>query len=504
MKYDRLLHLWLRATLIAVASTLGGTDGVAEESRERNGVFHVSNQKEFDTALKRAKPGDTLLMRNGVWKDVRLRFRGTGEPDAPITLRADTPGKVILSGASTLSIVGRHLVVEGLLFKDDAPSAEKGNPVISFRGDGTHSHYCRMTGCAVVDFSPPDKEKDTRWVSLYGTHNRVDHCCFHNKTNLGTTVVVWLNDPPDHEPNHHQIDHNRFSLRPQLAVNGAETIRIGTSGRSMLNSRTVVEDNYFYRCNGEGEIISNKSCENVYRGNTFVECAGALTLRHGNRCTVEGNFFLGNRARLTGGVRVTGEDHKVLNNYFCDLEGDRYRASLTLMEGIRDSELSGYFQVKNVLVAFNTFVNNRQTFNFGYGTGRKGQTMPPRDCIVANNLVFGGRSPLITVHDPATTATFVGNVMYGAELGLPPAPGTRQFDPKLAKGSDGLWRPADDSPVLGAAEGRFPLVLDDMDGQPRESPTDVGADHRSDQPIKRAPLEARDVGPPWLELPLEL
>ena len=503
MKSHRIFHLRLCAVLTAVTSTLGGTESVAADSGRGNGVFHVSDQREVDAALKQAEPGDTLVMTNGVWKDVNLRFRGTGRPDAPITLRADTPGEVILSGTSRLSIVGRHLVVEGLLFKDDAPSAEKGSPVVSFRGDGTQSHYCRMTGCAIVDFSPSEKKKDTRWVSLYGTHNRVDHCCFHNKTNLGTTVVVWLNDPPDHEPNYHRIDHNCFSLRPQLGMNGAETIRIGDSGRSMLDSRTVVENNYFYRCNGEGEIISNKSCENIYRANTFVECEGALTLRHGNRCTVEGNFFLGNQARLTGGVRVIGEDHNVLNNYFCDLAGDDYRASLTLMEGIRDSELGGYFQVKNALVAFNTFVNNRQTFNFGYGTGRKSQTMPPKDCVVANNLVLGGRSPLITAHDPAMTVTFVGNVMHGAELGLPPTPGIRRLDPKLTKGGDGLWRPADGSPILGAAEGRFTIVVNDMDGQPRESPTDVGADHRSDQPVRRAPLAATDVGPPWLALPLE-
>jgi len=60
----------------------------------------------------------------------------------------------------------------------------------------------------------------------------------------------------------------------------------------MRNSRAVVESNLFDRCDGELEIISSKSCENVYRHNTFLDCAGMLTLRHGNRCTVEGNFFI--------------------------------------------------------------------------------------------------------------------------------------------------------------------------------------------------------------------
>jgi poly(beta-D-mannuronate) lyase len=50
----------------------------------------------------------------------------------------------------------------------------------------------------------------------------------------------------------------------------------------MSNSRTVVEHNLFQECNGEIEIVSSKSCENTYRYNTFLNCEGAVTLRHGD------------------------------------------------------------------------------------------------------------------------------------------------------------------------------------------------------------------------------
>jgi hypothetical protein len=46
-------------------------------------------------------------------------------------------------------------------------------------------------------------------------------------------------------------------------------------------------------------------------------------------------------------------------------------------------------------IAFNTFYDNRVTFNFGYGSGSvrpEGdefvRNQPPQDVIVANNLVF--------------------------------------------------------------------------------------------------------------------
>ena len=92
-----------------------------------------------------------------------------------------------------------------------------------------------------------------------------------------------------------------------LGVNGGETIRIGTSANSMESSRTIVENNTFKNCDGEIEIISNKSANNIFRNNLFLESKGSLTLRHGNNTLVEGNVFLGNNVSKTGGIRVINE-----------------------------------------------------------------------------------------------------------------------------------------------------------------------------------------------------
>src|SRR5690606_21077230 len=150
-----------------------------------------------------------------------------------------------------------------------------------------------------------------------------------------------------------------------LGYNGAEIIRIGTSHWSMHNSFTTVENNYFERCNGEREIISNKSCGNIYRGNTFVECEGTLTLRHGNNTLVENNFFFGNNKPSTGGVRIIAEDQVVINNYFSDLAGDDAWAALPMMNGVPNSPLNRYFQINNALVAGNIFINNKYNMIIG-------------------------------------------------------------------------------------------------------------------------------------------
>ena len=71
-------------------------------------------------AIKGARPGDTIVMADGTWRDATVVFAAQGEPGRPVTLRAATPGKVVLTGASRLQIAGHDLVVDGLLFTDGA------------------------------------------------------------------------------------------------------------------------------------------------------------------------------------------------------------------------------------------------------------------------------------------------------------------------------------------------------------------------------------------------
>jgi poly(beta-D-mannuronate) lyase len=429
--------------------------------------YRVSTLGDITSALSKVRPGDTLTMTNGIWTNANIMFVGYGTASAPILLRAESYGGVVLTGTSMLSISGKNLVVDGLLFRNGHSMA--GTAVVQFRGTNGESDSCRLTNSTIQEYNPTDSSIDYKWISLYGTHNRVDHCYLRGKNHQGTTLVVWVDST---KPNYHQIDHNYFAFRPVFPVNGAETIRVGTSDVSMFNSYSIVEYNYFEECNGEIEIISSKSCGNIYRYNTFVSCQGTLTLRHGNRCTVEGNFFFGNHKLNSGGIRIIGEDHKVFNNYVSGMDGSSLKSALTLMDGVVNSPLNEYFQVKRAVVVFNTFVDNKYTMNLG-GKGT-GTTLPPDSCIIANNVVVATSSPIITLSDNPTNLTWQGNIMYGASLGiLQPSGIITSLDPKLSITADGLWRPGALSPVINAAVGSFPFVTSDMDGQLRDAAPDV-------------------------------
>jgi hypothetical protein len=76
----------------------------------------VNTPAELQVAAAQARPGDTLLMRDGVWNNADLLFAANGSNGAPVTLRAQTLGAVHLTGASRLRMAGNFLVVDGLVF----------------------------------------------------------------------------------------------------------------------------------------------------------------------------------------------------------------------------------------------------------------------------------------------------------------------------------------------------------------------------------------------------
>ena len=364
--------------------------------------FLVANKKEFISRAKSLKPGDTIIMANGVWNDFEILFKGNGSKSKPITLKAQTKGQVVLSGLSNLRLSGKHLIVEGLVFKNGySPTGE----IISFRENSeVLANDSRVTEVVIDGFSNPDKFNADKWVVMYGKNNRFDHNHLAGKNNAGVTMAVRLNSKASQE-NHHRIDHNYFGPRPILGSNGGETLRIGTSKYSLTDSFSVIENNYFDRCNGEVEIISNKSGKNKFLNNVFFESRGTLTLRHGNGNLVEGNVFLGNGKDHTGGIRVINADQIIRNNYMEGLTGIRFGGGFTILNGVPNSSINRYHQVKNTKIENNTIVNV-DNINLAAGSDAERSAVPINSSF-SNNLVINdnGENPF-KIFDDVSGITF--------------------------------------------------------------------------------------------------
>jgi poly(beta-D-mannuronate) lyase len=443
----------------------------------------VSTAAEIAAIANQLRPGDVIFLADGTWTDQAILFRAKGSANKPITLRAQTYGKVILTGASSLTIDGEHLIASGLYFKNGTTASD---------GVALKGHDCRLLETAIVDCTYKF------YVRLYGDHNRVDHCYLAGKTSESPTLQVEA----EGQPNHHRIDHNHFGPRPPLGRNGGETIRVGYSHQSMNNSSTIVEHNLFDRCDGELEIISSKSCNNIYRYNTFLDCAGMLTLRHGNRCRVEANYFIAHHKRGSGGIRVIGEEHTVINNYIDGVT----QGGIWITSGIPNSELRGYFQARDCLIAFNTIVDSAgPCLQLDAGIGSSGRTLRPENITVANNVLSPGEGGSLLKGTEGAGWKWLANLASASRDNSRTAQNAdiesklSFADIKLTRADDGLWRLVADSPARAAAANNFPKVTTDIDGQPRGDKPDVGCDQFSDAAIDNPPLTAADVGPAWLD-----
>ena len=380
--------------------------GVFVSSNSFAATIRVSSQSEYHDATKNLQPGDIVELANGEWTNFEIVFSGIGQKDKPITLTAEEKGKVFITGVSNLRIAGEYLVVSGLVFKDGyTPTSE----VVSFRRNKENlANNSRITEVVIDGFNNPERTESDYWVSMYGKNNRFDHNYLAGKNNNGVTMAVRLNSE-DSQLNRHRIDHNYFGHRPILGSNGGETLRIGTSHYSMSNSFTVVENNYFDRCDGEVEIISNKSGGNVIRGNVFFESRGTLTLRHGNDNLVENNVFFGNGVDHTGGIRVINKRQMIRNNYMEGLTGTRFGSAFVIMNGVPDSPINRYHQVENTTIINNTIIDASH-IELAAGSDSE-RSAVPKTTRFNNNLVYNtdGKDPF-TIHDDISGIKFKGNV----------------------------------------------------------------------------------------------
>lgn len=425
--YNGLIWGFLLFNLVGFTScAASNVDEVVQQTEQQTKqsqakVYTVSSAAEINALSLVA--GDKVIMKNGDWKSQQVVFKGKGTAENPIILVAETKGSVWLTGNSNLKIDGEWLIVDGLSFRNGFSLKDD---VVIFTKTSSN---CRLTSTSIENYNPSDKTVDYKWVSLYGTKNRVDHCSITGKTHQGTTLVVWLDD----HANYHQIDHNYFGPRPDLGVNGGETIRIGTSTYSMNDSYTNVENNVFDQCNGEIEIISIKSGYNKILNNLFYECVGTVTFRHGNHSEVSGNYFVGNNLANTGGVRIIGENQKVHDNYLYKLAGTSLRASISVMNAYENPALSDYWQVKNADIQRNIIVNGKEAFVLGAGKDAKRVVAPDGVNIAGNYIINPGT--LMTVLDEPANLKIQNNQVDGAGLST----GFVKLGSDLQL-SDGVWQ----------------------------------------------------------------
>ena len=377
-----------------------------------NKLSVTTTQELMKTGLL-AKAGDTVVIKSGNYLNCNLLLSSKGTAQSQVIFMAEKPGTVFFTGNSYLHITGTYITVSGVVFKNGYAGK---NHIWQFSHGKEVANNSRITASSIQSFNNPLRLDENHWLTLSGKNNRVDHCNFTDKTNLGVLVAVLLDDDRS-RMNNHSIDSNYFGIRKPLGSNAGEMIRVGVSQHCTFYSNTVIKNNFFEYCDGETEIVSIKSCGNKVVGNVFKECQGAVVLRHGNNNTVEGNLFYGNDKEGTGGIRVINEGNWIVNNFMSHCKGQGFRSPLAIMAGVFNSPANRYLPVRDAVIANNTFLNCTP---FSISEGKDAErSVDPKNVLLLNNLFYANTpGPLCYTVSTIDSVFAAGNV-FSASLTNP-------------------------------------------------------------------------------------
>lgn len=252
-------------------------------------VVRAPDAASLGPAVQAARPGDTVVLASGTLRDVQMVIDARGTAEQPITIAAETPGGVIVSGRSSLLITGAHLILSGIIFRDgQAP----GQAVIE---TAPGSEDVRLTGLVIDAFNPPDRGTPGNWIRLRGRNHHVEGSWFAGKGNAGPTIEA---------SGQHRIAGNYFGPRAPLGAIGGEAIRVAGA--------VDVVGNLFDR-HDAGVAIATLAGAGSFSGNTVLQSEGQVMLSGAFWATR--NVVRGMGKAHSGGLLATGPNVIIRDNY---------------------------------------------------------------------------------------------------------------------------------------------------------------------------------------------
>ncbi|MGN1210929.1 MAG: chondroitinase-B domain-containing protein, partial [Candidatus Cryptobacteroides sp.] len=103
-------------------------------------TYFISSVEEF-VELTLA-PGDVVVWKNGTYNAVTAKLKAKGAEGSPVVLKAETPGNVIFTGSSSMSLGGSWFHAEGFAWKE-LDSSMKTSVMTCAKG----SCHCTFENC---------------------------------------------------------------------------------------------------------------------------------------------------------------------------------------------------------------------------------------------------------------------------------------------------------------------------------------------------------------------
>ncbi|MCD4831670.1 MAG: right-handed parallel beta-helix repeat-containing protein [Anaerohalosphaeraceae bacterium] len=305
---------------LACSKTSAMTYYVSFDGSDESGG--TSKQEAFRTIGKGVsvlKAGDTVIIGYGNYGNEQVKVTSSGKKDAPVTIKAETPGKVIMQGdrkGRAFSIVGQsHITIEGIKFTK------------YYQGI-----YIRRA-----------------------SYITVKNCIFYNNEAAGIT----LNDSNQSEfdsSHHHLFTENQF-LDYATSGQGSPLSGGGIQDYGLcmyFSSKVEVVNNYFYGhhhqccsfkevmvdCRAAGNIFEGAYYTAIYLGqNEDKEAGYKATSRN---LTVENNIFRPTpEYRLKSAVRAGNVTGAIIRNNFINAPNGYSGCGIGVKKSARDVKIYG-------------------------------------------------------------------------------------------------------------------------------------------------------------------
>jgi len=393
--------------------------GIAGSGLFRGARYVARNVQEANNLGKRLRPGDQLVLQNGVWRDATLSIHANGSPSQPILITGESESGLTLSGTSSIRVWGDNLILRNLRFADGTVDKD---PAVVVRLGGGADQACNR---CIVDHVQVDgvngagnrSNSQVIYLLVQGRDITVANSAFLRKTSVGPMVLA--SHPINRQCNvglapgercfqRLLMTNNRFSgisgdRRQRRAPHDKfKIMEVGAGHFATASSFSVIQNNVFEFADGGLNSVDFKTSDVIVRRNRFYSNLGTLNLRSANRVLVENNVFDGSERNGMGGILVRGKGHWIVHNLFRNLRSpvteNHYPISISAgaYEDLADGQVE-YARAKQIVIADNVFEHvGFPAIGMGVLPDRSARrTLMPTDVLFADNVMsFAPGSPV--------------------------------------------------------------------------------------------------------------
>ena len=150
----------------------------------------VSTASDLQNAISNATAGSEIVLANGVWNNVFIDITKNGTASQPITIKAQNPGSVFMTGNSRVYMRGTYITVSGLVFQNPSNLIENGStiePVFELN----QCDNCKVTNNKIDRYNGTEAQRTLKfkWVLIVdGKYNEISHNSFIGKYGVGSII----------------------------------------------------------------------------------------------------------------------------------------------------------------------------------------------------------------------------------------------------------------------------------------------------------------------------